>query len=194
MGPGLVAAPVVRSARKAAGMPALAWRSPRRGVFYVGSRAPDGRCELIAQRRRSNGKVEAAARGPGRLRPWGALGCWPARPQGTGLQALRFSLPRAGPGERKATGAGARSAPPLPGGSGLDRPARQSAPIFVVVETIEHKMQAVFDRYLYRGARGPEPPVWPCVTGTILGTRGPRRLTGAPQVARIPERACSSVG
>ncbi len=33
---------------------------------------------------------------------------------------------------------------------------RQSVPIFVGVETIEHKTQAVFDRYLHRGARGPE--------------------------------------
>ena len=53
----------------------------------------------------------------GRARPLASAAAtsWSASPE--------VSLPRTGPGERKATGAGARSAPPMASGSGRDRPA-----------------------------------------------------------------------
>ena len=200
--------------------------------------------------RRLPGTRSTSPLGRARLLARAAATNWSASPES--------SLPRAGPGERKAAGAGARSAAPMAGGSGLDHPAgiralvhdqrlhesdpvspdsssinsprlrvgwavlsswarsvwraeaagclcdlpgprvpptapgatslpeiwrypvrprnrtrparcvraanfryvhwrdRQSVPIFVGVETIEHKTQAVFDRYLHRGARGPE--------------------------------------
>ena len=121
-GPGLVAAPVLRSARKAAGMPAPAVTVPPPGSLLCGRPRSGWPPRPHRPARAVDQEGRGGCQGARSTSPLGRLGRWSARPQGTGLQALRFPS-REPAGERKAIGAGARSAAPMAGGSGLDHPA-----------------------------------------------------------------------